>query len=81
MQLIDHEVAKPVERLDPETYVDSPRAGQILGLSHSYLRKLRIYGGGPRFATMGRLVRYRVGDLLDFAAARRVESTAERKAA
>lgn len=50
---------------DPETgtIVDVFAAARRCGLSVSTLNKLRLTGGGPRFAKLGRAVRYRVADV------------------
>src|SRR5208282_4881855 len=42
---------------------DTKKAAIYLGLSKPYLDKLRCFGGGPRFAKLGRRVVYRVRDL------------------
>ena len=55
-------------------------AAEYLGLSVSYLEKLRVMGGGPRFAAMGRAVSYAVADLDAWAASRTVGNTAEARA-
>jgi len=42
----------------------TPRdASAFLGLSRSWLAKLRLTGDGPPFIKLGRQVRYRLGDL------------------
>ena len=41
-------------------------AAQILGCSASLLRKWRLYGGGPDYCHVGRLVRYPVSTLNAF---------------
>ena len=49
-------------------YVAVPVAAEILGVSVSFLNKLRCYGGGPRFQKVGgRIVRYNVVALRDWA--------------
>lgn len=55
-------------------------AAEYLGLSPSYLEKLRVTGGGPRFAAMGRAISYAIADLDAWAAARTVGNTAEARA-
>jgi excisionase family DNA binding protein len=42
---------------------DTKEAAVYLGLSKPYLDKLRCFGGGPRFAKIGRRVVYRLRDL------------------
>ena len=61
--------------------LDTEGAAKHLSLSPSYLEKLRVRGGGPRFASLGRAIRYRVCDLDTWAADRLVSSTSERVAA
>ncbi|MCW0206021.1 MAG: helix-turn-helix domain-containing protein [Achromobacter sp.] len=39
------------------------QAAYRVGLSASTLEKLRVYGGGPRYAKLGRAVVYDVADL------------------
>ncbi|HZZ32380.1 MAG TPA: helix-turn-helix domain-containing protein [Phenylobacterium sp.] len=63
-----------------DRYVDDVHTAEILGLSRSYLRQLRLRGGGPRFSSFGRAIRYRIGDLHDWAASKSAESTSERAA-
>jgi predicted DNA-binding transcriptional regulator AlpA len=43
--------------------MDVLAAAARCGLSVSTLNKLRLVGGGPRFAKLGRAVRYRVADI------------------
>jgi len=61
--------------------VDEHRAAELTGISVSSLRKLRITGGGPRFAKLGNRVRYRVCDLETYIEDRVVSSTSELQAA
>ena len=49
--------------LKPSPYRDTKGAAAYLGVSESYLTKLRIVGGGPRFAKLGRRITYRDSDL------------------
>jgi predicted DNA-binding transcriptional regulator AlpA len=63
-----------------DRYVDDIDTAEILGLSRSYLRQLRLRGGGPRFSTFGRAIRYRIGDVHDWAASKSATSTSERAA-
>lgn len=66
----------------PARYIDDETAAAVLGLSASYLRKLRVYGGGPRFYTLGaKAIRYRESDLHSWAEGRAATSTSERAAA
>lgn len=52
-------------------------AADRLRLSASYLHKLRLVGGGPQFAKIGRRVVYRVADLDAWAADRLCASTSD----
>lgn len=47
------------------------------GCAVSSLQKERVRGDGPPFVKMGRLVRYRPGDVRAWVAARIVHSTSE----
>lgn len=43
--------------------LSTDEAADYLGLSSSYLNKLRCLGGGPRYAKIGRRVLYPLADL------------------
>jgi predicted DNA-binding transcriptional regulator AlpA len=61
-----------------DQYIDDKAAAGLLGLSRSYLRQLRVYGGGPAFCHLGaRAVRYLVRDLHNWMQSRKVASTSE----
>jgi excisionase family DNA binding protein len=64
-----------MEKLSP---VDTTEAAKILGLSKSTLEKARLYGGGPPFLKLGRLVKYRPADLDDWLNARLMATTSAR---
>ena len=49
-----------------ERLLDQNEAAQLLGLSVRTLERHRLSGTGPRFTKLGRLVRYRQCDLVDF---------------
>ena len=55
----------------------TPEAGHYTSLAASTLEKLRITGGGPRFARLGRVIVYDVRDLDEWIDARKIESTSE----
>jgi predicted DNA-binding transcriptional regulator AlpA len=61
----DHRLFKPIE------------AAQFLGLSQSWLAKLRLSGDGPPYMKMGRQVRYSQADLLRWAEKSLRHSTSE----
>ena len=68
----------PQTELSRDRYVSDVIAADILGLSRSYLRQCRVAGNGPVFSKLGdRAIRYRVGDLLDWAGRRSLTSTSE----
>jgi predicted DNA-binding transcriptional regulator AlpA len=46
-----------------EALFDQKRAARILGLSVRTLERHRLAGTGPRYARLGRLIRYRQSDL------------------
>lgn len=56
-------------------------AAGYLGLSASYLNKLRGFGGGPAYHKLGRRVLYRRSDLEQWLNGRRFESTSQAEAA
>jgi hypothetical protein len=56
-------------------FVKEQRAAEILSLSVKTLRSWRLRGDGPRYAKMGRSVRYAISDLEAFAAASIRKST------
>ncbi|MEQ9248203.1 MAG: helix-turn-helix domain-containing protein [Nitratireductor sp.] len=52
-------------------------AGAYVGLSKSTLEKLRVTGGGPEYAALGRVVVYRIEDLDAWVSARKRRSTSD----
>lgn len=63
------------------TLMKQPAAAEYLGVSHSFLEKRRVYGGGPKFVRIGRRVAYRKADLDEWIASHVVGSTSESAAA
>jgi len=57
---------------DPELAIDTPWAARLLGLANITLHQIRARGEGPPFFRIGRTVRYRLGDVLAYRAARTV---------
>jgi excisionase family DNA binding protein len=55
-----------------------PEAAQYLGLSRSYLNKLRLYGRGPVYAKLGKRVLYDRNDLEAWVAAGRRNNTSQK---
>lgn len=56
--------------------LDEKGAAHYLGCSVGLLRKWRLFGNGPAFSKLGRLVRYREEDLVAFVAANQVRGKA-----
>lgn len=48
-----------------------------INIKSSTARKQRVTGTGPKFLKIGRSVRYRKGDVLDWLESRKVSSTSE----
>lgn len=63
--------------LPPSPLMSESEAAAYLTLQPSTLRAWRYRGGGPRFVTLGRSVRYRVIDLDAWLAGRVVSNTSE----
>ena len=80
MQVLEHEDEWLVETLaeeQPFERLERPAAA-YLRVSKSYLDKLRVYGGGPKFLRFGkRKILYRKSDLDFWAAQHRFGSTSE----
>jgi hypothetical protein len=57
--------------------VSTPPAAKRLGVSTSYLNKLRLSGGGPVFVKIGSKVLYDPADLDAWVEARKHRSTSE----
>jgi hypothetical protein len=53
---------------------DENRAAEILGCSVALVRKWRLFGEGPAYCKIGRLVRYSHEDLDAFLRAHRVQT-------
>jgi hypothetical protein len=60
---------------------DQKKTAHILGLSVRTLERHRLAGTGPRYVRLGRLVRYRQQDLVDFVDRNLRRSTAEESTA
>lgn len=52
--------------------MDERQAASFLGCSVGLMRKWRLFGHGPVFCRLGRLVRYRHEDLAAFVEAKKV---------
>lgn len=56
---------------------DTSGAAAYIGLAANTLEKMRTFGTGPRYAKLGRAVRYRRADLDAYVGERLVNSTSE----
>ncbi len=56
-----------------DRYVNDVEASKMLAVSPQTLRNYRHLGKGPAYSKRGRMVRYRVADLLDFMSAGRID--------
>lgn len=65
---------------DPNRWVQDLVAAEITGIPAASLRRLRFEGKGPRYAKVGNSVRYQIAWLLEFIAARVVETSDTAKA-
>src|SRR5262245_6266005 len=63
------------EALNGERLIDTHELAELLGTSRQFVEQLRMRPGGPPFIKIGRAVRYNLGVLLDWLAARQVAST------
>ena len=63
--------------LDFRTKLSVPSAAQFLGVSESYLNKLRCAGGGPEFFKVGARVLYSIADLDQWLNRHRRRSTSD----
>jgi hypothetical protein len=52
--------------LDRELAITTRQTSEILGYAEITLAQKRARGEGPRFFRIGRSIRYRLGDVLDF---------------
>ncbi|MEO0696853.1 MAG: helix-turn-helix domain-containing protein [Pseudomonadota bacterium] len=57
--------------------LSNAQAAEYLGLKAATLNKWRVYGEGPPFIKVGRLIQYRKADLDDYLSSRLVRSTTE----
>jgi hypothetical protein len=51
---------------EQDRLLDERAAAQILSCSPAMMRKWRLYGGGPEYCHLGRLVRYPISKLQAF---------------
>ena len=60
-----------------QNYVNEKEAARVLYISPRTLQRWRLTGEGPRYVKLGRLVRYGLTDLADFAERRFRTSTSD----
>jgi len=65
--------------MDKDRFVNDVEAAMILSVSPQTLRNYRHLGRGPAYSKRGRMVRYRVADLLSFMVAGRIDPEARRE--
>lgn len=66
-------VTVDVDALDLERALNSEQVAEILGVTAQTIYSMRKRGEGPRFFRLSRkVVRYRLGDVLDWRASRTV---------
>lgn len=70
----------PHKTISGSATLSTAEAAKYVGLAKSTLEKMRVYGGGPPFLTLGgsTVVRYLIEDLDAWMVARRSASTSER---
>jgi predicted DNA-binding transcriptional regulator AlpA len=61
----------------PGTFIDECRVADMLCQSVRTIQKWRVTGNGPGYFKLGRSVRYRLGDVLAWAEARRKAHTSQ----
>lgn len=59
--------------------LNTTEAAKQLGVSKSYLEKLRVQGGGPRFVKFSKSVRYDEDDLREYKQSKKQLSTSGRR--
>lgn len=64
-----------------DDFLTTDEVGAILRVTAIYLRQMRLTGRGPSYVKVGKLVRYRRGDVDAWIASRRVTSTSDAVAA
>ena len=57
--------------------LDTPEAAAYVRLSPVTLERMRLVGNGPRYAKLGKSVRYRQTDLEEWLESRLIRSTSE----
>ena len=60
------------EQLRADEHIGEEAATRLMGLSKFTLRNYRHLRKGPPYVRIGRAIRYRVGDILDFLDSRKI---------
>jgi hypothetical protein len=60
-----------------ESRLSTEEAARAMNCSPSTLNKARVFGNGPKYEKIGRLVRYRYASLLDHMASQTRRSTSD----
>lgn len=63
--------------IDPDKLYPPKSAAEILNMSTSWLAKARLRGDGPRYAKIGRSVKYQGLDLIEYRKSKKRQSTSE----
>jgi Helix-turn-helix domain len=66
--------------MEADRFVNDVEAAKILAVSPQTLRNYRHLGRGPAYSKRGRMVRYKVADLLDYMDSGRIDPEARREA-
>jgi hypothetical protein len=66
--------------IDPDSLLDQTQVARILNTTEKFLEGRRYRGGGVPFIRVGRLVRYRRQDVLEFISNNLCHSTSEASA-
>ena len=66
---------------DPFPLLDTNSAARRMGMSKSFLDKMRVRGDGPKYLKVGNRVRYRHEDITQWLKGRLLSSTSEAEAA
>lgn len=72
-----HLIPPRLAKEQTEEFLTPKQAADYLRVSKSYLDKLRVYGGGPKFLRFGRKILYRKAELNRWAAERSFSSTSQ----
>lgn len=59
-------------------WLNVEQAAEYVGLGQSTLNKMRVYGDGPKFAKLGKSVRYAIDELDRWMESRLIQSTSEK---